>query len=1337
MEREANSRAESVAIGRSAASGWAAFALIALSVLALSVAPVPAEAGELVIDGGFETGGFSQGWVDGAGSVMGPLNPNWADHLVSLDMPLTGKYSALLGFKYTNPQQHRYGFMYYDVTIPADISEAPLTFSFRQMGYDGEGRDPFNAEVRDTDGNTLAPLVSYTFPERSGTYKDSGWIAKAFDMAPFAGQTVRLYFEQVNSGDNSYETWVFVDDVSLRFSSWIDLVVDGDGDDLFGDPGTGSGGSSIQSVLAGGTVVYELLIENEGTEADSDSIDGSFQAGWSAVIRYGGTDYDLPWIAPVIPAGADIVAEVVVTVPLGEAVGGYSAIVDAVSVTDSDRHDSVTLATNVVPVPFQPDLAIDGDGFGLIDWEGGNGGSSMQVAVPDTVIDYMIELLNDGAEADSFRVSFAEQTPLSAVVVEGATVYTGEFSTPLVPPGGTISYTLRITVPAVLSGGIYETLLFARSLGDTLRGDGVTAVMEVLAPAIDLIISGSGDGIIDPTGAGLGGSSTIIGTRDQTVYFPVVFQNEGTVTDSFTVSWTRPANGWSAVITDGVNAYPLPWVTPAFAPGEERTYFLAVTISNKAQYTSYRSILDVVSETDGTVRESVAAIVAVSSVNEIDLWIDGNGDDIYGPLGTGLGGASLLAAGPADTLDFEITLENESGEDLFDLAWSAPPGWEVAIGDSTGTMSGVTSGVYQLEVRIPAGCPGGTYEIILDGWKTNKTYLIDSVKGTILVTRSSIVDALVDGDGDGLYGAPGLGDGGFAMRSTIGGTRVSFQLELQNEGDDAESYGVSWNGFVGFAEDLDGNPSPLTTIPVAAGTSELFTFSVDVPLTAAAGDYDYIIDVISTSDSTSTESVTARVHVDDASIVDLVAEGDGAFVMAPVGTGGGGRAVLFGEPGTVVTASLEVHNRGGSADSVRITWSEPAGWPAGSVILSDGIADYGSSFVTGPIAPDAMLAYTVRIFIPAGASFRSSFIVDGVAVSSGFEDSVTLEIMTASFIAVTVFDDADHDGAYDPGEVGISGVTVRVTDPAGDIGAVTGAGGSYIFEVDAGTGREVIEINPSGMFSLSADTVSVGPGAAGDTTLVFFADVMGPMIAPNGNLNAPAGGFVDFPHTITAGTTGQASLAAAMPAGWVEVFYRDNNGDGLLDPGDTPLTAADLDLDPTVPGRDVVPVILRVFIPPETPVGTVEVITVTLEQVFSGTAVAVSVSVLDRISVLAGASGLLRLVKEVDLTEGYPGDVVTYTIVFSNPGAEDVREIEIIDYVSDALDIVADAFGPGQDVAWVNGGVTTYLTFDPADPDEAMFLSADRSLHVLLSRQIPFVLASGEEGRIIYRVRIR
>jgi len=51
--------------------------------------------------------------------------------------------------------------------------------------------------------------------------------------------------------------------------------------------------------------------------------------------------------------------------------------------------------------------------------------------------------------------------------------------------------------------------------------------------------------------------------------------------------------------------------------------------------------------------------------------------------------------------------------------------------------------------------------------------------------------------------------------------------------------------------------------------------------------------------------------------------------------------------------------------------------------------------------------------------------------------------------------------------------------------------------------------------------------------------------------------------------------------------------------------------------------------------------------------------------------------------------------------------------------------------------VAVYLTADPSDSDEAMYLSASRQLKVLLSRQSEYILQSGAVGRIVYRVRVK
>jgi uncharacterized repeat protein (TIGR01451 family) len=1314
--------------------------MIATFVAALGAFSAP-RAGELVQNGGFETGSFT-GWIHGAGNTSGNTNPSWADHLVALDCPFGGSYSALLGFKYTNPRANRFGYMYQDVAIPSNISRATLFFKFRQQGYDGLQYDPFRMQIRNTSNTILATVITYAFTEWDDQFKDSGWLDDdnaapvGYDMTGYAGSTVRLYFRQDNLGDNLYETWAFVDDVSVVYWKFVDLAVDGNGDDLFGNAGTGAGGTSIRSCEQGRTAAYLLDIENEGLDADSYTLTMTPPAGWTVSLRYNGATYGFPWATPTIPAGSKIQAQVLVAVPAGQAIGSYSTIVNAVSRTYANRYDSVRLTTNVIPAQCGADLAIDANGLGVIDPEGG-GGISYREADPSTQVDYTIDLYNAGTRADTFRIHFTAPAPLTAVMIDGGTPHTGQFTSTRIEAGSSTSYTLRVVVPASLLGGDYSSYVYAKSLTDTLRKDGVRAVTRVRAPKVDIVICGSGDNIIDGTGSGLGGSASVSGMRGTAVSFPFILQNEGAVADSFTLSWTRPANGWTAVVIDGATSHALPWTTPRIAAFSERSYVLAVTIPSNAAYETFRSILDAVSAVSSIARESVAPVITVATGNEVDLIIDGNGGNVYGAYGSGLGGSSIKTAAPGSTVSFTIVVENESGENLFDLSWNTPAGWSVSIGDSTATMRRVTAGTYTLQVQIPPHCPGGTFDIIVNGTKTNKKFLVDSVRGRLLVTPPHIVDALVDGNGDEVFGATGSGAGGSSLQSTIGGRTINFTLELQNQGGEAESYRVTWNGFAGWTARLAGSASPYTTAPVAAGASGLYTFTVVIPAAAAPGDYAFVLDVVSTLDPNNVESVRASVHINPPPRVDLVIDGDGAQVTAPKGTGDGGRALVFGLPGTTVTARLDVVNRGGFPDSFRVSWSDPDGWPAGSVVLGDGPIDRTSPFVTTLVDPGDSLTFTVKVHIPAGAAMRTRIVIDGAGISLNLVDSVTLEIATSSFVTGIVFNDKDHDGAHDAGEEGWVGVPVTLSDPGGPIVRLTDGASVYCFEVPAGIARTVIESTPSGMISLSSDTVACPAAAPGETLRVDFADVPLSSISPANDLSGPAGSFIDIPHVIVAGTKGQASLIASLPAGWVEVFYRDNDADGTLGAADSLLVASDLALDPDAPGFATVPVIVRVFVPPQTGAGTSASLTITLLQTLSGTSIQTEASVVDGIFVLARATGALKLLKEVDLAQARPGDVMTYTITFSNPGAQAVREIEIIDPLSAAVEIVTDAFGAGRDVEWIKDGAPEYLTADPGDADEAMLDAAEGRLRVVLSRRAPFTLESGATGSISYRVRIR
>jgi hypothetical protein len=78
-----------------------------------------------------------------------------------------------------------------------------------------------------------------------------------------------------------------------------------------------------------------------------------------------------------------------------------------------------------------------------------------------------------------------------------------------------------------------------------------------------------------------------------------------------------------------------------------------------------------------------------SAVIEID------GADVYGPVGTGLGGTSLQTVNPGETAVFMVTIENVEGNDSFEVSWTTPSGWTVTFDGQASPVSGIVAGTYE------------------------------------------------------------------------------------------------------------------------------------------------------------------------------------------------------------------------------------------------------------------------------------------------------------------------------------------------------------------------------------------------------------------------------------------------------------------------------------------------------------------------------------------------------------------------------------------------------------------------------------------------------------------
>jgi hypothetical protein len=93
------------------------------------------------------------------------------------------------------------------VTIPPDVRSATLTFWYYPISQDVYPNDVQMALVlaaRRSTGRVMYELSN-----------DQTWGQKSYDLTPYAGQRVRIYFTVVNRG-NGRTSAMYIDDVSVR-----------------------------------------------------------------------------------------------------------------------------------------------------------------------------------------------------------------------------------------------------------------------------------------------------------------------------------------------------------------------------------------------------------------------------------------------------------------------------------------------------------------------------------------------------------------------------------------------------------------------------------------------------------------------------------------------------------------------------------------------------------------------------------------------------------------------------------------------------------------------------------------------------------------------------------------------------------------------------------------------------------------------------------------------------------------------------------------------------------------------------------------------------------------
>ena len=150
---------------------------------------------QLIQNGGFETGNLA----------------NWSATGASLPFVTTGHaqygtYSAQLGTSSaTEPVSD--SALYQTITIPANAAKATLGFACWFSTADTIANDWQEAQIQDSTGVKLAQVMKYAINNHS-------WAGFSFDLTPYKGQTIRIYFN-VHQNGNGKLTYMYLDSVSV------------------------------------------------------------------------------------------------------------------------------------------------------------------------------------------------------------------------------------------------------------------------------------------------------------------------------------------------------------------------------------------------------------------------------------------------------------------------------------------------------------------------------------------------------------------------------------------------------------------------------------------------------------------------------------------------------------------------------------------------------------------------------------------------------------------------------------------------------------------------------------------------------------------------------------------------------------------------------------------------------------------------------------------------------------------------------------------------------------------------------------------------------------------
>jgi uncharacterized repeat protein (TIGR01451 family) len=275
-----------------------------------------------------------------------------------------------------------------------------------------------------------------------------------------------------------------------------------------------------------------------------------------------------------------------------------------------------------------------------------------------------------------------------------------------------------------------------------------------------------------------------------------------------------------------------------------------------------------------------------------------------------------------------------------------------------------------------------------------------------------------------------------------------------------------------------------------------------------------------------------------------------------------------------------------------------------------------------------------------------------------------------------------NDGVMNGGETGIANVTVRLQNSSGSTTystAVTTAAGNYTLLIPStlplGTVLKVVETNPSGHLSTGASLGNSGGTydratdmisftlAAINYTGLDFGDVRQNSFLNDSQQTGIPGSFVLHPHSYIANSAGEVSFTLVnvpnpVLTGWNPVIYLDANCNAQLETTEQPLTGPI-----AVAAGDRVCILIKDFIPASAPINARDAITITAAFNYTNATPALNVTATRTALTVVGdpTTAGLTLTKSVDKATAFPGETITYSLIYANNSSQPLNNIVIFD----------------------------------------------------------------------------